>query len=88
MFRQFVARSISIATAALLGAAPIVDGAQPEPRILIRGGWLFDGVRDSVVPNPGIIVVRGKILTVGADPAARERRGSSEPRDIELEDDD
>lgn len=31
----------------------------------IRGGWLFDGVRDEIVPNPGILIRHGKIVGVG-----------------------
>ena len=35
--------------------------------IVIRGGWLFDGVRDFMIRNSGIIVANGKFIAVGAD---------------------
>jgi hypothetical protein len=37
---------------------------------VIRGGWIFDSVRDDVVRNSGIVIVRGKLMAVNSDPAA------------------
>jgi imidazolonepropionase-like amidohydrolase len=34
------------------------------PDIIIRGGLLFDGVGDTVIPNPGISIRAGKIIDV------------------------
>jgi imidazolonepropionase-like amidohydrolase len=33
--------------------------------VLVRGGWLFDGTGDEVVPNPGIFVRASKFIAVG-----------------------
>jgi len=35
------------------------------PDLLLRGGQLFDGVRDEAIANPGILVRAGKILQIG-----------------------
>ena len=35
-------------------------------KVIIRGGWLFDSVRDEVVPNRGIIIEGEKFLEIGA----------------------
>ncbi len=35
--------------------------------VFIRGGWLFDGTGDDVVPNPGIFVRASKFIAVGGD---------------------
>ncbi|HYN06007.1 MAG TPA: amidohydrolase family protein [Vicinamibacterales bacterium] len=61
--------------AVLLGAtqlaaqniAPIQAGD-----IVITGGQLFDGVRDTLTPNTGLIVRSGILLEVGASLAGRE----------------
>jgi imidazolonepropionase-like amidohydrolase len=40
--------------------------------VLITGGQLFDGTRDTLVPNTGIVVRRGIFLEVGANLAGRD----------------
>jgi imidazolonepropionase-like amidohydrolase len=40
--------------------------------IVITGGQLFDGVRDTLVPNTGLVVRQGILLEVGADLAGRD----------------
>jgi len=40
--------------------------------IVITGGQLFDAVRDTLVPNTGIIVRQGIFLEVGSDLASRD----------------
>ncbi len=40
--------------------------------IVVTGGWLFDGVRDTVVRNTGIVVRSGIFMEVGADLSARD----------------
>ena len=37
---------------------------EPSDQILIRGGWLFDGVSDSRRKNKGILIEKGKIIYV------------------------
>jgi imidazolonepropionase-like amidohydrolase len=53
--------------AILLACATAPLGAQrtPPPDLLLRGGMLFDAVRDEAVPNPGILVRGAKILQIG-----------------------
>jgi len=40
--------------------------------IVVTGGQLFDGVRDTLVPNTGIVVRNGVLLEVGASLAGRD----------------
>jgi len=51
--------------------APLVAQAQwtegQEGRLVVRGGWLFDGVSDERRPNTGIVIQDGKIVEVDAD---------------------
>jgi imidazolonepropionase-like amidohydrolase len=55
----------------LIFLAPSMTHAQwSEPQdgvLIIRGGWLFDGVSDTRRPNSGIIIRNGKIAEVDAD---------------------
>ena len=37
---------------------------EPSDKILIRGGWLFDGISDSRRKNKGILIEKGKIIYV------------------------
>ena len=46
--------------------------AAPDDRILIRGGWVFDGIRESRYPNSGIVIRGGRIIEVGADLTGRD----------------
>jgi imidazolonepropionase-like amidohydrolase len=46
--------------------------AQEQDEVVIRGGYLFDGVTDRVVSNTGIVVRAGKLLEVGADLTGRD----------------
>jgi imidazolonepropionase-like amidohydrolase len=59
----------------LLAFVPRVSPAPPQPApqtgdILITGGRLFDGTRDTLVTNPGILVRRGILQAVGGTAAA------------------
>ena len=65
-----------------LGACGSPDSTQrsaskPTRELVIRGGWLFDGIRDTRYRNTGIVIRDGKFIEVGADltgrnfPAAR-----------------
>jgi hypothetical protein len=40
--------------------------------VVIKGGWLFDGVSDIRVRNSGIVVRNGKFIEVGADLSGRD----------------
>ena len=55
----------------LVFLAPSMTHAQwsgPQDGVLIiRGGWLFDGVSDTRRPNSGIIIRNGEIAEVDAD---------------------
>ncbi len=53
--------------------------------VVIRGGSIFDGVGDTLVPNTGIVVRNGVLLEVGVDLAGRDLSGADV---IELEDDE
>jgi imidazolonepropionase-like amidohydrolase len=44
--------------------------------IVIVGGQLFDGVRDTLVPNRGLIIRQGIFLEVGADLGSRDLTGA------------
>ena len=59
----------------------------PEPLaadVVVRGGWLFDGVLDARRRNTGIVIRDGEFAEVDADLAART---FPEARVIELDDD-
>ena len=62
--------------------------AQPPlaaQQIVIRGGQIFDAVRDRTVANSGIVVQSGKFLEVDARLEGRDLR---EVEIVELSDDD
>jgi imidazolonepropionase-like amidohydrolase len=40
---------------------------EQEGQVVIRGGWLFDGIADERRPNTGIVIRNGKIVEVDAD---------------------
>jgi imidazolonepropionase-like amidohydrolase len=51
---------------ASLAASAAPAAAQENGAVVVRGGWLFDGVRDQRVRNPGIVVRGGVIIRIGA----------------------
>jgi len=61
---------VGFIAAAAVAAAAAQSAPRPTPLqagdIVITGGQLFDSVRDSVVPNTGIVVRNGVLLEVGA----------------------
>src|SRR5262249_52292061 len=67
-------RQRAVAVGFLAAAAVAALSAQSAPRptqlqagdIVITGGQLFDSVRDTAVPNTGIVVRNGVLLEVGA----------------------
>jgi imidazolonepropionase-like amidohydrolase len=50
-----------------LGAGGLIAArdATPGGDLLVRGGLLFDGTGDQVVPNPGILIRNGRIVGLG-----------------------
>ncbi len=62
-------RQAIIAGILLLLALPAVaQWAQPSAEVVIvRGGWLFDGISDSRRPNTGLVIRDGKFAEVDAD---------------------
>lgn len=58
--------------------------SQP-PDVILRGGWLIDGVSDSAVRNTGIRIRSGKFMEVGADLKGRDLSGATV---IRLDDDE
>jgi imidazolonepropionase-like amidohydrolase len=70
-------RSIAAGTLAVVGLltmAAVAQGPLPlrDGDIVLTGGRLFDGVGDSLVANPGIVVRQGIFLEVGASLAGRD----------------
>jgi imidazolonepropionase-like amidohydrolase len=81
-----------MAAASVLAILPPVSRAQQAARetgaqlvqpVVIRGGWLFDGIADSRIRNTGIVVVDGKFAEVGANLKGRDL---SKARVIDLDD--
>ncbi|MEE2638027.1 MAG: amidohydrolase family protein [Acidobacteriota bacterium] len=72
---------------ALHGQAPADTGllTRPAQPIVIRGGWLFDGVTDTRVQNEGILVRGGKFLDVDGDLDRYEVQGALV---VDLDDDE
>ena len=56
----------------------------PDQDVVIRGGWLFDGIRDTRVRNTGIMIRGGVLAEVGAELASVSTAGA---RVIDLDDD-
>ncbi|MCZ6596793.1 MAG: amidohydrolase family protein [Planctomycetota bacterium] len=56
-----------------------------ERELVLTGGRLFDGVREDLVANTGIVIRGGKLVEVGADLDGRELEGVEV---IRLEDDE
>ena len=57
-------------SAALIFLAPVITQAQwaepGEGKLIIRGGWLFDGISETRRRNSGIVIRNGKIVEVDA----------------------
>ncbi len=60
---------VALAAIITLAVSPAsAQWAQAPPReVVITGGWLFDGIRDTRVRNTGIVIRDGKFIEVGAD---------------------
>jgi len=74
-------------SAILIFLTPVMAEAQwsdsEEGDLVIRGGWIFDGVSDTRRRNSGIVISNGKIVEVDAD---IERRILSASNVIDLQD--
>ncbi len=70
--------SLMALTVALAAQAAPVQNIPPirQGDIIITGGQLFDGVRDTLVPNRGLLIRQGVFLEVGSDFAARDIAGA------------
>ena len=69
----------------LLAATSDAQGAEPSAEVVVlRGGWLFDGIADARIRNTGIVIRDGKFSEVGADLKGRK---FPKARVIDLDDD-
>lgn len=50
-------------------SGPDAEEARAGAALVVRGGLLFDGTGDAVVPNPGIVVAEGRFQAIGEDAA-------------------
>jgi imidazolonepropionase-like amidohydrolase len=74
-----------------VGLLAACGSPNPEPEsasdqgdtVVIRGGWLFDGIDDARSRNAGIVIRQGRFVEVGADLAERSFPGA---RVIDLDD--
>ncbi len=80
-----VLSALSFALFCLPSAARSQDATSVPATTVIRGGWLFDAIRDDVRRNNGIVMVGGRLLSVDAAPSARDLAGANV---ITLGDDD
>jgi imidazolonepropionase-like amidohydrolase len=74
-------RSLFILATVLAGATALPASTQhviplQAGDIVLTGGQLFDSVRDTLVPNTGIVVRNGTLLEVGATMTGRELGGA------------
>lgn len=62
-----LSRVLGAGVAVTLCGIPVSAAEQQGDSIptLLAGGWLFDGTRDTLIPNPGIVMIAGKIAAVG-----------------------
>ena len=70
---------LTVATALVFAASvPAAQHVIPLQAgdIILTGGQLFDSVRDTLVPNTGIVVRNGVLLEVGATLTGRELNGA------------
>lgn len=52
----------------LISAGALAQWSEPSPgSVIVRGGWLFDGVSDTRRPNTGIVIRDGVFFEVDAD---------------------
>jgi predicted amidohydrolase len=81
-------RFVALSVVGLLAACNSPDSPPESPShqgntVVIRGGWLFDGIHDARFRNTGIVIREGRLVEVGADLAGRSLPGA---RVIDLDD--
>ncbi len=60
--------TVATTLACLLSTAATAQWSEPSPdELIIRGGWLFDGISDTRRKNSGLVIREGAILAVDAD---------------------
>ncbi|MCP3958125.1 MAG: amidohydrolase family protein [bacterium] len=75
---------VVVIASALTALSCFTQSTKPSgPMVVIRGGWLFDGVADERRRNTGIVIRDGKFAEVGAQLDGRELGNA---RIIELDD--
>ena len=68
--RAFIRQSLSTTAFCLLLASAAVHAQWSEPsseQIVVRGGWLFDGISDTRRRNTGIVIREGIFAEIDAD---------------------
>jgi imidazolonepropionase-like amidohydrolase len=68
--RAFIRKSLSTTALCLLLASAAVHAQWSEPssdHIIVRGGWLFDGISDTRRRNTGIVIRDGIFAEIDAD---------------------
>ncbi len=75
--------TLAVAPAAAQATQAIV-ARSGQQEVVIRGGWMFDGVSDTRIRNVGIVVRNGKFIQVRADLGGRDLSGAHV---IDLDDD-
>ena len=65
-------RFVALSVVGLLAACNSPDSPPESPShqgntVVIRGGWLFDGIHDARFRNTGIVIREGRLVEVGAD---------------------
>ena len=59
------------------GETHAVETKAAQGSLVIRGGWLFDGVSDTRRRNSGIMIRDGKIVSVDGDIAPQDLTGAN-----------
>ena len=79
-------KCILLASLILINTISFAQWSEPSSdQIFIRGGWLFDGVSNSIRKNEGILIKQGKIIHIGR---SLENKADPSIKLIELSDDE
>lgn len=68
---------IIVLVASITVLAPAYANEAAEKRLVVRGGWLFDGISDTRRRNSGIVIQNGKITAVDVDLDKQDLAGAS-----------
>jgi imidazolonepropionase-like amidohydrolase len=80
--RLLSALCVTLTVAAM--ACSQADAATADT-VVVKGGWLIDGVHDDARKNTGIVILSGKFFEVDADLSGRDLAGA---RVVQLDDDE